>query len=502
MYLKANHKRNFIVFKILTFVLLVLFNLSNASRWDYMKLLPLILLTILYNLFIMKRDDKKILNIESIKLKFWGNFILISVILWFLGGMKNLSFHIYFSFIVITSIIFINRLQGIIFAIISSIFFSILFFRETVEFTYYTTFLYIIISSVFFGNFARFYYKKSHVLDRKVKEFEALYKISKIIDAFPSTEIILDNIAEIIAKTLDIDECLIMLYDGEKDILSARARYGKIGSKMGKITFRRGEGVSGKVLVTKERVISSDLLKDRHILNAFKYDFGIKSCAIIPLIYENEGIGVIAVYSKEKYEFTDDNINLLDIIASRIVKVLENNKLYKEVKIRSITDGLTKLYNHRYFYDVLKIEMDRAAMYDKKLFLLMIDIDKFKSFNDTYGHIVGDKVLKEISKIIKDNIRSNDIAARYGGEEFAIILPNSDWEIAHKVAQRIKDKVKDVKDKISELANKDVKITISIGMACYPNCAKNIRSLIEKADLRMYHGKEKGGDNVVFENKV
>lgn len=453
----------------------------------------------LFNFVIIKMPTKKFTKSNKIKIKILVNYILISYGIWELGGINNPSFHIFHSFAVLTAVVYINKIYGVIVLLSSSIFFVVLMMYGLLDIDDFIFYEYILAAGLFIGVLIENQRRNNRILDRKVKEFKALYEISKIIDTFPSTQKILDNISERVAKTLEIDECLIMLYDEKNDVLSTRARYGNINPEMVNAVFEKGEGVPGKVLETKESVISSDLEKDTHILKSFKYDFGIKSCAIIPLINNNNVIGVIAVYSKGKYEFTKDNIELLDIIASRITKVLENNKLYNEVKENSITDGLTRLYNYRYFYQVLKREMQKNLKQDKKIFVIMIDIDKFKQFNDKYGHIVGDKVLREIANIIKENIRRQDHAARYGGEEFAIILPDSNIDIARKVAERIKEKVKLVAEKIEELKGKDIFITVSVGIACYPHCAQDIISLIEKADKRMYSSKESGGDNVVYE---
>lgn len=502
MVLSKRGALNYKIFSILTIGLIFVFNLYNYPSWNHKAIIPLIIILVGFNYFITKVYGRKIFGLNKIRMKAWINYVLISLILWFIGGLYNPSFHIYHTFVIISAIALIDKKDGLLFFGISNLVFIGVFFNSIIDFHIYSTFLYVTISGVFLGVFIEENNRKSERLDRRVKEFEALYKISKIVDAFPSTKVILDNTAEIVAKTLDIDECLIMLYDEEKDVLSTRARYGTINPRMQDAVFARGEGISGKVLVTKEKVISSNLIKDRHILEAFKYQFGIISCAIIPLIHKEKSVGVMAVYSSKKYDFTKDRVELLDIIASRIVSVLENDRLYKEVKMNSITDGLTKLYNHRYFYDILNKEINKAKTNNYHVYLLMMDIDKFKLFNDTYGHTVGDRALMEISDIIKENIRHSDFAARYGGEEFAVILPNTSSEIAERVGERIRNKIKNVTKRIDILKDEEIEITVSIGMACYPECAKNTKELVDRADIRMYLGKKKGGNNVIYLNKL
>lgn len=486
------------ILMVFTITVLLTINLFNFSNWDFPRIILIVFFIILFNSVIIKKSDSSFSFTKRLKIKFWTNFLLGNSLIWHLGAVHNISFHIFNALTIISATIYITLSYGLIFFSASTISYGILYFNRLVDINNFLSFVYIVILALILGDLIRYYDEKSKRLDKKVKEFEALYKISKLIDSFPSTQMVLDGIAEIVAKTLEIDDCLIMLYDEEKDLLSSKASYSSINVEPQNITFSKGEGAAGKVLETLESIVSVDLVRDYHIVETFKYDLSAKACAIIPLVFNNQGIGVIAVFAKNKYEFTRDTIELLDIIASRIGKVLENDKLYKAVKMDSLTDDLTKLYNYRHFYKVLKEKLKGAIENNSNLFLLIIDVDKFKHFNDTYGHLVGDKVLREISTIIRDSIRKSDIAARYGGEEFAIILPNSDIVTARKVAERIKEKIKGAKNNIDETKDKDVEITVSIGIASYPYCAKSLMNLIKEADMRMYYGKENGGDTVVY----
>ncbi|SKC55935.1 sensor domain-containing diguanylate cyclase [Maledivibacter halophilus] len=491
MKIRKSIKQNYILFKVVTFVLLIIANINNYHRWSYMKIIPLTLFIVIFNILFSLKN-------KNLKIKVLGNFFLIPILLWYLNGVNNISYHVFFPFIILTATIYISRSYGIVLFALSNIFY-ISFSANNLNFMdKYLFFLYITLAAVLFGRFVMLHNMKSEELDKKVKEFEALYKISKLIDSFPDNQVVLEGIAEIVAKTLCIDDCLIMLYDKDRDILSTKAHYGSIYVNPRDIIFSMGEGAAGKVLKTLDSIVSSDLISDYNIKETFKYDFPIQACAIIPLIFNKKGIGVIAVCSKEKYKFCENTVELLYMIASRICSVLENSNLYNRMKINSFTDGLTKLYNYRCFYKTLKEKVENVNELNNNLFLLLIDIDKFKKFNDIYGHIVGDKVLITISKIIKDNIRESDIAFRYGGEEFAIIIPNSDLTSACKIAERIKEKIKGAKNYIDELKAEDVKITVSIGISSYPYCAKGIMNLIKEADIRMYWGKKNGGDTVVY----
>ena len=167
----------------------------------------------------------------------------------------------------------------------------------------------------------------------------------------------------------------------------------------------------------------------------------------------------------------------------------ERNRILSKLENLAITDGLTKLYNLRHFYHLLEIEIDRCRRYGHPLALLLLDIDNFKVYNDTYGHLEGDKVLVRIAQIIQSCLRTMDTAFRYGGEEFTVILPETTAEEANNVAHRIRTAV-EFENFFPEPENV-VTVTISIGVTEYHN-KESLSAFIKRADQAMYLSKEKG----------
>ncbi|MBW2603646.1 MAG: diguanylate cyclase [Deltaproteobacteria bacterium] len=167
----------------------------------------------------------------------------------------------------------------------------------------------------------------------------------------------------------------------------------------------------------------------------------------------------------------------------------ERNRILSKLENLAITDGLTKLYNLRHFYHLLEIEIDRCSRYGHPLALLLLDIDNFKVYNDTYGHLEGDKILVRIGQIILSGLRTMDSAFRYGGEEFTVILPETTADEAHNVAHRIKTAV-EFENFFPEPGNV-VTVTISIGVTEYYN-KESLAAFIKRADQAMYLSKEKG----------
>jgi diguanylate cyclase (GGDEF)-like protein len=163
-------------------------------------------------------------------------------------------------------------------------------------------------------------------------------------------------------------------------------------------------------------------------------------------------------------------------------------------KEESITDNLTYLYNQKYFYNYMDRKINENPEGDTMMSLVMFDIDHFKHINDTYGHLTGDYVLKEVARLIKNSIRKNDVAARYGGEEFTVILPDMNSEDAYIVAERIRESIE---QHIFLMNGHKITITISGGVAEYPKVASNVSELVSYADRAMYVGAKFKGRNKV-----
>jgi diguanylate cyclase (GGDEF)-like protein len=167
--------------------------------------------------------------------------------------------------------------------------------------------------------------------------------------------------------------------------------------------------------------------------------------------------------------------------------------MLEKLKKLATIDGLTKLYNSRHFYNQLQLEVDRTIRYNHKLSLLLLDIDNFKLFNDSYGHLEGDKVLRRIGEIIKSCLRKMDSAYRYGGEEFTILLPETSAKEAMVVAQRIRSAVED--ERFIPSRNESGLVTVSIGVSEYlPK--EEIANFIKRSDSAMYDSKRSGRNSV------
>lgn len=179
-------------------------------------------------------------------------------------------------------------------------------------------------------------------------------------------------------------------------------------------------------------------------------------------------------------------------------KVFQLEQAKERLRELAVKDGLTGLYNHRYFKRFLTQEIMRANRHKSQVSLIMMDIDHFKNYNDTHGHLAGDEVLRIVAKLMTENIRSIDVAARYGGEEFVIVLPQTNKNAAKIVAEKLRTLVGNQKFQ-NEDTQPNGKITISMGVATFPDNATDLEELIHQADQRLYHAKSLGRNCVVDE---
>ncbi|XOF34020.1 MAG: protein kinase domain-containing protein [Candidatus Electrothrix sp. YB6] len=260
-------------------------------------------------------------------------------------------------------------------------------------------------------------------------------------------------------------------------------------------TFFTSHSIIRKVEQEKEALIIEDAVTD----NAFKeqssvINYGLRSVLCVPILHRNILLGVIYLDNRMiSGLFNREDLWVLELIASQAGVSIENARLFKQ----SVMDALTEIYNRAYFDNFLLHSVEEACRENKKLSLILIDVDKFKIFNDSYGHQVGDTVLKTVAGEIVRNAGRNDVAARYGGDEFAVILPGSGKEAAGKVARRINRAVQNhiVHHRTDGGEAEKLHITVSVGVA--ELSGEDRTELVENADKALYRVKELGRNCVV-----
>lgn len=216
----------------------------------------------------------------------------------------------------------------------------------------------------------------------------------------------------------------------------------------------------------------------------------------IPLIALGEIIGVLALNYDQLPHLTPEKKELAIATSRQIALGIGNIQLKEKLREESIRDGLTGLYNRRYLKESLERELCRVKRTGQFLSVIMLDVDHFKYFNDTFGHDAGDAVLKELGNYLKHNVRGEDIPCRYGGEEFTVVLLGASLEDTLKRVEQMRDKIKTLR--VHRGKQSLYSISVSIGVACFPEHGNTVAELIETADIAMYQAKAEGRDRVVL----
>lgn len=269
-------------------------------------------------------------------------------------------------------------------------------------------------------------------------------------------------------------------------------------------TFDPTRGLLGWVVYTHGRAYRAGSYRNRERrLPIFSPELDIpeaESVLCLPLRVQDRTAGALVLMSRRPEFFTDHEVQVFDVFANQLAAGLQNARLLRDAEDLAITDGLTGLKNHRYFQEALALELKRAERHHAPLALIMADIDFFKRVNDTYGHRTGDGVLRRIADILARSIREVDHACRYGGEEFALVLVHTPFQGAERTAERIRKAVAgSIFTTVEEGEGKgrEIRVTVSAGIAAFPEHGSTPSLLIERADQALYKAKRSGRNRVV-----
>ncbi len=326
-------------------------------------------------------------------------------------------------------------------------------------------------------------------LDEKIQEVSILYQASQMISSELQLQALLDMAMNAIAEITEIDRGSTWLLSEENGVFNLMSHLGDASMLSNKLTSD-DSNVIYKVQETKEPVeYEAGRNESLELSEKDKIIFGT-SFVVVPILSQGEFLGMVHLCASESLErFTARDIRLIKVFAIQLGAAVKNAQLYEQ----AITDGMTKLYLHRYFKQRLSDEIKRAARFKRKIAMIMVDIDHFKLLNDNYGHQTGDEVLKHVAAILRRAVRTHDLPARYGGEEFALVLPETDMVGAVAVAERIR---RSIENEVIEYGGAVIRKTASFGVAVFPDCADDMDSLIKAADVALYWSKEHGRNQV------
>ncbi|MDC3412926.1 sensor domain-containing diguanylate cyclase [Terrihalobacillus insolitus] len=284
----------------------------------------------------------------------------------------------------------------------------------------------------------------------------------------------------------------IFLYDPVDQLLELNASTLAEEKKWSDFTTSAESGLNGWVIQHNQMIGVSDVNADARANQDHAKLNRIKSIGIAPI--ENNGriLGVIDLFSSKKKEFSSEELWVLNMLAQHAGIAIADALAYHQMKEMAMIDPVTGCFSRQYFETRSMDEVSKALRNGHMLSVLMLDIDHFKQVNDTLGHQTGDRILRQVTSVIQNNIRTSDICARYGGEEFIVLLPQVSQPAANRIAERILQRVK---------KETDPSVTISIGIASLHSSNTSMEELVEQADKALYYSKEHGRDQVsIYEN--
>ncbi|HJX00367.1 MAG TPA: sensor domain-containing diguanylate cyclase, partial [Terriglobales bacterium] len=299
---------------------------------------------------------------------------------------------------------------------------------------------------------------------------------------------LLGKVCDLVLKTFPVDHVVILLLDDDEH-LAVRAHKGKLTPILPQgASLPVGTGMGMRALELGKTVVENEVAFVPHYMASF---VETRSEMCVPLIFFGEKLGVLMLESGTPGNFAQEDVAALESVADISAGAIKNAHYFEKAQQLAYIDGLTGIYNRRYFELQIGSEIERASRYDGRLAIIMIDIDNFKRLNDEFGHLLGDEVLRQVSTVFGQQLRKVDVVCRYGGEEFAVVVPQTTGGNAMEVAEKLRRMVEAYR-----FPGVPVKVTISAGVAEFPANGRTRDELVAAADAALYVSKEAGRNRV------
>lgn len=332
--------------------------------------------------------------------------------------------------------------------------------------------------------------------ERQIAELAAISRFAEGCAQFRDGVELYQHLTSQMAQAIDAEVCFILLYEkGSNEMVAQAPGYGIADEVVTTIRYQ----VTPEIRAiwdfkTQGALLCNDPQSDPRLVQELLRPLGLYNLVVVPFYFQGRVTGLIVVANKPKW-LTHEDGRLLSVFANHTSIAVANLRFYQEIQQLAIRDGLTGLHNYRYFRAQIDRTVQLARRYNSPLSLLLLDIDNFKTYNDSYGHLKGDLILKEIAGLLTVHTRSADLVARYGGEEFVILLPEIGSEQAHSVADKIRQVVEEHPFAL-EAGELPQTLTVSVGVASSDG-TWSADAIIQRADEALYRAKEAGKNRVV-----
>jgi diguanylate cyclase (GGDEF)-like protein len=332
-------------------------------------------------------------------------------------------------------------------------------------------------------------------LERSKREHTVLYQASQALGAALTEQAVLDAALAAAEQIVAYDFAAVTNYEVETAQHSVRRAVGEGAEQLANLSFRDNTSLTAMAVQNRHYLpYRGDFDAGSQIVYTRNTNLsGMCSLLILPLCVREVPIGTLALAARRRDAFGRDVRPALQVLANQTAVALSNAASVARLEELATTDGLTGCYNKRYFNDELKQRLQAAQRFDRKLSLVITDIDHFKVVNDTYGHHTGDVVIKELGAILKRLKRETDVVARFGGEEFCILCEETDTKGAMLLAERVRQELADT---VFETELGKLKVTCSLGVATFPGNAADKQTLFASADKALYAAKHGGRNRV------
>ena len=318
------------------------------------------------------------------------------------------------------------------------------------------------------------------------REIYALYQIAQTMGTSLGVADTMALIASKLTSLVPFSTCALFLYTENSDTLYCRFATGTDSELIQQLALRNGQGLSGWVARNRRPLVNARPAADLEAAGS-SLPTMLQSALVCPLLFGEQFIGTLAVYHTEVSFYQDDHRRLLDRVCEQAAAVIHNALVFEQTQEASLTDPLTGLPNTRSMFMHLTRELARADRLKAEVSLVVMDLNDFKEINDTYGHHVGDRALREVSQVLRAAIRPYDICARYAGDEFIVVLAGCGPEEAEHKRVELQHAIDQIV--FEARPGKFIPLSISAGAAVFPIDGDSYESLLAKADSRMYNDK-------------
>ncbi len=319
------------------------------------------------------------------------------------------------------------------------------------------------------------------------REVFTLFELARVFGTSLNIDDTLSLFTKKISELLPMATAVVYLLNETGTVAIAKHAEGVNSDALKNRKLRVGEGTTGKTLEALESISTTGPAED---FSSYDLDFvnSYKAMASVPLVAHGKVLGAVSIYSRDLDKYEEEHMRLLETVSKIASDAIWTVLTHQESEVRALTDPMTGLPNARSLQARFESEISRARRTGSRFQILMIDLDGFKAVNDTYGHKAGDLMLKELSDLMKEELREYDFLARYAGDEFVAIIPEADPEAAYELAQRIETSVSEFRLDVGK--GRFASVGASIGYASYPNNGDTLDQIVIAADKAMYSVKE------------